>query len=570
MNRPEPLTQPNNSKHRDPFPLVPFQSHPFQRKKGRVHGWLPGLAFVLVVCIGGFATQWLTEKWEAAAHEDDTRRFNAGMGGRENRFRDRLSLYGSSLQQLGLAYSWSGGNLIALSNQFRTLRTEGRLASITEWGVLDSRSLDASKPPMSVSVDVAMRPSSQTETGSAFQESPKTELDPRECLRAIRLLRPNREISIALERMDGRPPRFRVLCKVPKTLEVPTADSTRFVYGIVPVDELWSEIFGTEERGVLVALYRGNTNRPAEISKETPLFFGTPAPVDPVPAVRRVMARPLFGLPVFWEIYTTPLFENRGAPKRIRALRIAGWGFSSLTALTVGFLVWSRNWHIRNEQRLEAANQDLTAERETRLWLTRNLHDGLVQDLHGAALFLGSSTPGSEESGSGTSNGLHHVRQLLRDAELEIRNFIQLTSGHLPSGKDLPQLLREMGERMADRGETTVETQVSGESLEAVPERIQFEFWLAAREALSNVAKHAQATHVRLQLNVTQDRIELEVQDDGVGISVNLVPKPGSWGIRNLQDRSLALGGTLELSGSPGAGTRLRLTAPYRPTSRRE
>jgi signal transduction histidine kinase len=76
-----------------------------------------------------------------------------------------------------------------------------------------------------------------------------------------------------------------------------------------------------------------------------------------------------------------------------------------------------------------------------------------------------------------------------------------------------------------------------------------------AQEALTNVAKHAQASHAAVQLEVREGLLTLAVSDDGKGLAAADRQKAGSFGLRGMSERAEALGGKLALSPAPGGGT---------------
>ena len=82
------------------------------------------------------------------------------------------------------------------------------------------------------------------------------------------------------------------------------------------------------------------------------------------------------------------------------------------------------------------------------------------------------------------------------------------------------------------------------------------------QEALTNVAKHARAQRVEVQVFATAQAVTLEVRDDGVGLAARDLMKPDSFGVRGMQERVHHLGGWLDLSGAPGKGTTLMLSIP--------
>lgn len=82
------------------------------------------------------------------------------------------------------------------------------------------------------------------------------------------------------------------------------------------------------------------------------------------------------------------------------------------------------------------------------------------------------------------------------------------------------------------------------------------------QETLTNVAKHARATRVTVRLEVDSGFLLLTVNDDGEGIAEHDMAKPHSFGIRGMLERARHLGGKVEIQGSPGRGTEVRLQAP--------
>lgn len=85
------------------------------------------------------------------------------------------------------------------------------------------------------------------------------------------------------------------------------------------------------------------------------------------------------------------------------------------------------------------------------------------------------------------------------------------------------------------------------------------------QESLANVAKHAQATEVAVELQAGADHLLLRVQDNGVGFRTSDPRKPQSLGLVGLHERARLLHGQLEVESSPGAGTRVEARIPLGP-----
>ena len=91
-----------------------------------------------------------------------------------------------------------------------------------------------------------------------------------------------------------------------------------------------------------------------------------------------------------------------------------------------------------------------------------------------------------------------------------------------------------------------------------LPAAVEAAAYYIIAEAITNVAKYAEASHVAVTCAPTADRALVEVGDDGVG---GADPAAGS-GLRGIADRVEALRGSLQVTSPPGGGTRLEARSP--------
>jgi PAS domain S-box-containing protein len=205
------------------------------------------------------------------------------------------------------------------------------------------------------------------------------------------------------------------------------------------------------------------------------------------------------------------------------------------------------------------ARADLVASRarlvqagdEQRRRLERNLHDGAQQHLVSVALTLrvARATVGAEPE---------RMARLLDEAARELDSGLEALR-EIARGLH-PAILGEQGlaralEALVQR--LPVEAEIDGPG-ERLPVHVEATAYYIVSEALTNVAKHAQATRARVSVRRDGGVLRCEVSDDGCGGA----DPSGGTGIVGLRDRAEAAGGTLSLSSPPGGGTVVAAALP--------
>ena len=133
-----------------------------------------------------------------------------------------------------------------------------------------------------------------------------------------------------------------------------------------------------------------------------------------------------------------------------------------------------------------------------------------------------------------------------------------------------PTLLDNLGLVAAVRWQAEESTAIGRISLEvSLPEEepvVQGDTAIAifrcVQEALSNILKHAQATRVKLSMELTNHRLRVEIEDDGVGLPPQAYSKPGSHGLKQMVFRMRAVGGDIRFASALPHGTCTILSVP--------
>jgi signal transduction histidine kinase len=189
---------------------------------------------------------------------------------------------------------------------------------------------------------------------------------------------------------------------------------------------------------------------------------------------------------------------------------------------------------------------------EARRRIERDLHDGLQQHLVSLALELrlaASTVSPAEEAVAAqvaaTAEGLEAAVEELQELGRGIHPAILAKGGLIPALQTLA-------------GRSAVPVQLDAELDRRLPDRVEVAVYYVVAEALTNAAKHAHATAVRVDARADTDTVHLTIADDGVG-GADL---RGGSGLVGLKDRIEALGGRMELTSPAGGGTRLSADVP--------
>ena len=190
---------------------------------------------------------------------------------------------------------------------------------------------------------------------------------------------------------------------------------------------------------------------------------------------------------------------------------------------------------------------------ETRRRIERDLHDGAQQRLVHTIITLElarSALPDDGPSAQLVDQALEHAQQAIA----ETRELAQGIHPAVLSRFGLVSALEDLVLRSPVP--VTLETHIDGR----LPPSVEVTAFYVVSEALTNVAKHAQASSARVSLERRNGVLRLEISDDGVG---GADPTRGS-GLLGLNDRVEAGGGTLTVESRPGEGTRLDIALPLR------
>jgi two-component system sensor histidine kinase UhpB len=156
---------------------------------------------------------------------------------------------------------------------------------------------------------------------------------------------------------------------------------------------------------------------------------------------------------------------------------------------------------------------------------------------------------------------LEELRETARSGTEDVRRIARQLRPEALEDLGLQSALAALATSFSDQARVTVERRL--EPALPLSQEEELVVYRVAQEALTNVARHAHATRVELQLARNGTQTTLTVRDDGVGLSPGALPS--SHGIRGMRERAMLLGAQLVVSSKRGRGTEISLSIPINP-----
>jgi signal transduction histidine kinase len=215
---------------------------------------------------------------------------------------------------------------------------------------------------------------------------------------------------------------------------------------------------------------------------------------------------------------------------------------------------------IDDERQLKAlSDRLLVVQEEERSRIARELHDDLGQALTALKMDVIGLI---EKSGRSPI-----ADRILRTLDTTVTSVQRISSELRPSALDDLGLVEAIeSEALLFQMRTAIETELSLPDEVQVGRDVATAIYRIVQEALTNVARHSNATRVEIRLRDRADGLLLEVRDDGRGITAGEIGDPASLGLVGIRERAELVGGSVELEGVAGRGTIVSVRIPARRT----
>ncbi len=190
----------------------------------------------------------------------------------------------------------------------------------------------------------------------------------------------------------------------------------------------------------------------------------------------------------------------------------------------------------------------------------QDLHDGIIQALYAVGLSLEDVAEIMHDDPADAEARVERAIESIHGTIRDIRNFIFGLRPELLEDVDLGGGLANLVDEF--RRSTLLSTELVVEGSGDLDAEDAVQLLQLTREALSNVARHAEAHAVSVELAVHDGMLRLTITDDGRGFDPTASRGPAHHGLNNMRARAESLGGTLTMDSRPAAGTRVIFQVP--------
>ncbi len=200
--------------------------------------------------------------------------------------------------------------------------------------------------------------------------------------------------------------------------------------------------------------------------------------------------------------------------------------------------------------------QEIVSQERNRL--ARELHDSVSQQLFAASMVMSAITETKTDQDSAETKRLKMVEEMIHQSQLEMRALLLHLRPVALKGKSLQEGVKELLTELSQKVTMGITWKIEDTQLD---KGVEDHLFRILQESVSNTLRHAKASNLEVILIMRDGMAILRVVDDGKGFDVE-ESKSGSYGMQNMYERALEIGGTLKVVSLKDKGTRLEVKVP--------
>ncbi|OCA89866.1 sensor histidine kinase [Bacillus sp. FJAT-27986] len=217
-----------------------------------------------------------------------------------------------------------------------------------------------------------------------------------------------------------------------------------------------------------------------------------------------------------------------------------------------------RSQALATENSVEQEKRVQAMVKEERNRLARELHDSVSQQLFAASMLMSAINESGGDEETSEKKQLRMVESMIQQSQLEMRALLlHLRPVHLKD-KSLKEGVDNLLSELKQKIPFTVKWKVEDLELE---KGIEDHLFRILQESVSNTLRHAKAQLLEVYIIQHERSLIMRVIDDGVGFTADEA-KAGSYGLQNMKERAIEIGGILKVVSVPKQGTRIEVRVP--------
>lgn len=208
----------------------------------------------------------------------------------------------------------------------------------------------------------------------------------------------------------------------------------------------------------------------------------------------------------------------------------------------------------------ELSGAILQTQEEERHRVARELHDEAAQAL--TSLLVRLRLLERSETPEDARKQVQELRALTAQALEDVRRVALELRPTILDDLGLQAALGWRVDELNESGAVAVELRVDGLH-DRLPRHMELVLYRVAQEALTNIIRHAHATHAWITITAESDSIAMEVADDGIGLDTTATGRPLGLGLLGMRERLSLVGGELRIESQASMGTRIAVRVPW-------
>ena len=239
------------------------------------------------------------------------------------------------------------------------------------------------------------------------------------------------------------------------------------------------------------------------------------------------------------------------------------WARDEVGSLGNAFNEMSEELRRRDEMRMQLLAKVISAQEDERKRIARELHDETSQSL--TSLMLGLKLIDDSADSPEVREKISELRALTADTLDEVHHLAMRLRPRLLDDLGLVAAIQRYAEEFSASKAIKVDTQVAGLDGLRLSSEIEVAAFRIVQEALTNVARYAEAKNVSVVLGRRDSSLVAVIEDDGIGFDADRImalPNGQTLGLFGMYERTALIGGKLTIESQPGTGTSIFLEVP--------